>query len=180
MALQGMSDFERINGVDGVYIANVADTDAEPTMTLAGGLQAIFGASDDGMIPAKSLITFDKGGLWEPIRAPRKDSSGHLIRCEKCSLHLNGKTSHQFGPVYSSPSSTGLIMATGNVGHHLHSRPDEVNTYFSRDAGRNWEEILKGSYIYEYGDHGALMVLADNTKVRIGRCLARALSAPQR
>ena len=161
---KGMSDFERINGVDGVYVANVADTDAEPTMTLAGGLQAIFGASSDGMIPAKSLITFDKGALWEPIRAPKKDSRGHLIRCEKCSLHLNGKTSHQFGPVYSSPSSTGLIMATGNVGHHLHSRPDEVNTYFSRDAGRNWEEILKGSYIYEYGDHGALMVLADNTK----------------
>ena len=30
----------------------------------------------------------------------------------------------------SSASSTGLIMATGNVGHHLHNRLDEVNTYF--------------------------------------------------
>eukprot|EP00961_Rhodomonas_salina_P069313 930692-Rhodomonas_salina.1 len=53
-------------------------------------------------------------------------------------------------------------MATGNVGHHLHARQDETNTYFSRDAGRTWEEIRKGSYIYEFGDHGALMVMANN------------------
>jgi hypothetical protein len=54
----------------------------------------------------------------------------------------------------------GLIMATGNVGHHLHSRQDEVNTYFSRDAGRSWEQIAEGSYIYEFGDHGALMIVS--------------------
>ena len=53
-------------------------------------------------------------------------------------------------------------MATGNVGHHLHSRQDEVNTYFSRDAGRSWEQIAEGSYIYEFGDHGALMIMANN------------------
>ncbi len=43
---RGMSDFERINGVDGVYIANAADVDAEPALTLAGGLQAV---SDHGV-----------------------------------------------------------------------------------------------------------------------------------
>jgi hypothetical protein len=44
----------------------------------------------------------------------------------------------------------------------LHSRQDEVNTYFSRDAGRSWEQIAEGSYIYEFGDHGALMIMANN------------------
>jgi hypothetical protein len=32
----------------------------------------------------------------------------------------------------------------------------------SRDAGRSWEQITEGSYIYEFGDHGALMIMADN------------------
>ena len=38
---RGLSDFERINGVDGVYIANVADEKAEPELKLLGGLQAV-------------------------------------------------------------------------------------------------------------------------------------------
>ena len=115
------------------------------------------------MVPEKTLISFDKGSLWQPVKAPTHDHHGRpLDVCEGCSLHLNGKTSGMLGPVYSSVSSTGLIIATGNVGHHLHEREDETNTYFSRDAGQTWEQIKRGSYIYEYGDHGALMVLADN------------------
>ena len=39
---RGLSDFERINGVDGVYIANVADTSVEPELKLFGGLQSVF------------------------------------------------------------------------------------------------------------------------------------------
>ena len=35
----------------------------------------------------------------------------------------------------------------------------QVNTYFSRDAGLTWFEIAKGSHIYEFGDHGALIVM---------------------
>ena len=39
---KGLSDFERINGVDGVFIANVADSAAVPEMTLFGGLQVTY------------------------------------------------------------------------------------------------------------------------------------------
>ena len=39
-----------------------------------------------------------------------------------------------------------------------------MNTYLSRDGGLNWSEVKKGSYIYEIGDHGGLIVMADNTK----------------
>jgi len=113
-------------------------------------------------VPTQTKVTFDKGGKWQSLAAPTRDHKGEPIECEGCSLHLNGKTSGFLGPVYSSTSSTGLIMATGNVGHHLHSRQDEVNTYFSRDAGRSWEQIAEGSYIYEFGDHGALMIMANN------------------
>jgi len=53
-------------------------------------------------------------------------------------------------------------MATGNVGDFLSFRADEVNTYLSRDAGLSWFEVKKGSYIYELGDHGGLIIMADN------------------
>jgi len=52
-------------------------------------------------------------------------------------LHLNGITS-TFGPFYTTANSVGLAMATGNVGTELSTRPDEINTYFSRDGGLNW------------------------------------------
>ena len=53
-------------------------------------------------------------------------------------------------------------MATGNVGRKLSNFGDEINTYFSRDAGLVWYEVAKGSHIYEFGDHGALVVMADD------------------
>ena len=48
------------------------------------------------------------------------------------------------------------------MGDYLSFRKDEVNTYLSRDGGLTWFEIFKGSSIYEIGDHGGLIVLADN------------------
>ena len=35
-----------------------------------------------------------------------------------------------------------------------------MNTYLSRDAGATWSEILKGPHIYEFGNHGGLIVVA--------------------
>jgi len=35
-----------------------------------------------------------------------------------------------------------------------------VNTYLSRDAGVTWEEVMKGPHIYEFGNHGGLIVVA--------------------
>jgi hypothetical protein len=37
-----------------------------------------------------------------------------------------------------------------------------MNTYLSRDGGLTWREIMKGSHIYELGDHGGLIVMAPN------------------
>lgn len=52
-------------------------------------------------------------------------------------------------------------MAIGNIGYQLETRlNDRVNTYLSRDGGLNWQEVKKGSYIYEIGDHGGLIVMA--------------------
>ncbi len=39
-----------------------------------------------------------------------------------------------------------------------------MNTYLSRDGGHNWYQILKGSHIYDIGDHGGLIVFAKNDR----------------
>jgi len=51
-------------------------------------------------------------------------------------------------------------MATGCVGDKLCFREGAINTYLSRDGGHEWFEIAEGSHIYEFGDHGGLIVMA--------------------
>jgi len=81
-----------------------------------------------------------------------------------CSLHLNLGSSRSFGPLYSNDNSVGLIIATGNVGKYLAKRVDQINTYLSRDSGLTWFEVLRGSSIYEIGDHGGIIVMATDQK----------------
>lgn len=67
------------------------------------------------------------------------------------------------GQFYTHADAVGLIIGTGNVGTHLDiSNASRVHTYFSRDGGLTWDEIMRGSTIYEFGDHGGLLVLAHN------------------
>ena len=47
-----------------------------------------------------------------------------------------------FGPFYSTENSIGILMGTGNTGKFLSNRPDQVNTYLSRDSGLTWYEVL--------------------------------------
>ncbi len=111
-------------------------------------------------LKTKTVITFDKGGIWSYLEPPSVDINGQPIKCTKeCHLHLHGITD-MYGPFYSSGSATGLIMATGTVGSFLQDSSDQINTYLSRDAGLTWFEVAKGSHIYEFGDHGGLVVMA--------------------
>ena len=80
-----------------------------------------------------------------------------------------------FGSFYSPVNAIGILIGTGNVGNYLSNRKDEINTYLSRDAGLTWFEVIyskniylfsfkvmKGSHIYEIGDHGGLIVMASD------------------
>lgn len=78
---------------------------------------------------------------------------------------MHGTTSWDFyAPFYSSESAVGIIMGTGNVGSSLRFEPEETNTFLSRDGGLTWMEAHKGAFIYEFGDHGGLIVMADDLK----------------
>lgn len=48
------------------------------------------------------------------------------------------------------------------MGSELTFHEGLVNTYFSRDGGHEWFEVAKGSHIYEFGDHGGIIVMAND------------------
>lgn len=54
------------------------------------------------------------------------------------------------------------MIGTGNIGQYLSDKPDEINTYISIDGGRNWDQIARGSHIYEVGDHGGIIVMCSD------------------
>lgn len=38
----------------------------------------------------------------------------------------------------------------------------DLGIFLSRDGGFTWDHVINGPYIYEIGDHGALIVMAEN------------------
>ena len=112
---QGRCDFEKLQGIEGVYITNEqinADAESNERPRL------------------RTKITFDKGGRWSTLKPPAQTNMGKDFACRAdedatCSLHLHGVTD-SWGPFYSSKNAIGIVMATGNVGHYLSSKEDEV------------------------------------------------------
>ena len=173
-------DFEKVNGLDGIFIANAIDSefmknnykelekeeveDEERMDESPHKRNKVDDAEESSKNYIRTLMTFNKGGNWENIKAPNRDSLGKLYDCEdseSCFLHLHGISS-DFAPFYSVESAAGILLANGNVGEYLSNDFEEVSTFLSRDGGNNWFEVKKGSHIYEIGDHGALIVMAQD------------------
>jgi hypothetical protein len=64
---------------------------------------------------------------------------------------------------YSNPSVIGLIMAVGNVGEELISYTAS-DTFMSRDGGFTWEEVHKGAHLWEFGDSGSILIMANDER----------------
>ena len=52
-------------------------------------------------------------------------------------------------------------MAVGNVGLQLAPYKDS-DTFLSRDAGFTWEEVHKDAHLWEFGDSGSIVVMAND------------------
>ncbi|XP_033333706.1 sortilin-related receptor [Megalopta genalis] len=155
VADETFTDLYKVEGLRGIYIAS-----------------QVKGTPKSGTIGPEhlvSLITFDHGSTWKPIKTPTVNSEGFHIHCgEGCSLHLSQRFSQLYPvtrsvSIMSSKSAPGIIMATGVIGQNLKGHPA---LYVSRDAGLSWKQVLKDYYFFNMGDHGGLLVAVKYFKSR--------------
>ncbi|KAH8981343.1 Oligoxyloglucan reducing end-specific cellobiohydrolase [Lactarius akahatsu] len=147
---RGFVDFEKMIGLDGIALINVI---ANPEAAAVTGTKEL-----------QTRITHNDGGSWKPLNPPKYDSHGQAYDCRSasCALHVHGYT-ERFDPraTFSSPSVVGLLMAVGNVGEKL-APYAESDTFLSRDAGFTWEEVHKDAHLWEFGDSGSILVMAND------------------
>ena len=113
----------------------------------------------------RTFITHNKGGKWELVKAPvDPTNTSKLGNCyveDNCSLHFEIYShSGVLAPVYSTEKAVGIVLATGNTGKRLTANESYKGLYLSRDGGLNWYLAKNGAWIYEIGDHGALIAIA--------------------
>ncbi|PYH84716.1 vacuolar protein sorting/targeting protein 10 [Aspergillus uvarum CBS 121591] len=149
---RGYVDFEKIQGLEGVAIANVVSN--------------VDRLSSGESKKLRTMITHNDGGRWM-LLPPPKDADGQKFGCAveegkgipDCSLHLHGYTERRDErDTYSSGSAIGLMIGIGNVGDHLAS-DGEPDTFVTRDAGFTWKFLKQGRYLWEFGDSGSVIVI---------------------
>ena len=165
----GHSEFEKYSALHGIYVANQLDDRfavenlpyLEEEYRASGMTEVSKADSISKQISdhIKTVITFSKGGSWHRLRAPDKYADGSKIECDNCYLNLHG-LSGNFNPFYSVGNAVGLMIGTGNVGSILKQERGAQHLFISRDAGNSWYHVKKGSFVYEIGDHGGIIVMA--------------------
>ena len=146
----GFVDFEKMQGIEGVAIANVV-----------ANREAVDGGA---MKQKQSRITHNDGADWTRLTRPSKDADGKKYGCEGqgeegCSLHLHGYTERSDPrETFSSPTAVGIMMGLGNVGEYL-APMNEASTFLTNNGGITWKEVMKGSYVWEFGDQGSVIVI---------------------
>ncbi|POR36559.1 Vacuolar protein sorting/targeting protein 10 [Tolypocladium paradoxum] len=136
---RGHVDFEKISGIQGVFIVNIVENGPEVQKKGKGKVVV-------------TQITFDDGRTFQEVKAGDER------------LHLHSITElDNIGRVFSSPAP-GLVMGNGNAGKSLGKFVD-ANLYVSDDAGLTWKKALDGPHKYEFGDSGSVLVaVKDSTK----------------
>lgn len=152
----GVYDFHRVRSLNGIYIANHVQN-----------WQELNEAAKKG-----TLVTLDNGAEWRFLDAPNADMNGNPFACSTpstwgCSLHLHPDTSSPSTiPGLNYPgwrthtSAVGMIIGNGNVGTSLSYAPTEVSTFLSRDGGLSWNQIYSEATIFEFGNHGGILLMA--------------------
>ncbi|CAG9938308.1 unnamed protein product [Clonostachys rosea f. rosea IK726] len=135
---RGHVDFEKISGIQGVYLVNVVEN----------GHDVDEKGADKKVV---SKITFDDGRTFSNIKAGEE------------TIHVHSETElDNTGRVFSSPAP-GLAMANGNTGDQLGDFT-KANLYVSDNAGVSWKEALKGPHKYEFGDSGSILVAVQDSR----------------
>lgn len=146
---QGKCDFKRVQGLEGVYLANQFTKTSSDASKIGTGKQ--------------TLISYDKGGQWKRLPRP----INYALECqneEDCRLNLYGNSNS--GEWYSRSEAIGMIISTGSVGPYIIPNDNSgLGVFFSRDGGWTWQFITNGSYTYEIGNRGAILLMAHDIEL---------------
>lgn len=140
----GATDFTNVTSLRGVYITNILD--------------------DDNNI--RSVITFDSGGEWKPLKKPDNSQCDATAKnSHTCNLHIHAAYSiSQTLDVPMAPltaaNAVGLIIAHGSVGDAISTMIPDV--YVSDDGGYTWSKALTGPHYYTILDSGGLIVAVES------------------
>lgn len=135
-------DFQRLDGVSGIFVAN-------KRMARRG--------QDATTADVVTLITYDNGGEWTKLRAP----AASACVLPECSLNLGMESlqlpkGYQFDLLFTSTSAPGFVLANGNAGTALSFSPKGV---YSTDAGVTWAFEPSGlPREFVSVDHGGVLV----------------------
>lgn len=143
----GFVDFEKVQGIQGIAMVNQV---MNPKEAATGTDKRV-----------KSLITFDDGSTWSTLTPPEKNADGQpYASCDgSCSLNIHSYTERRDPRMqFSQLSAPGFMMGVGNVGSYL-TKYNDGNTFLTRDAGRTWVEVHKDAFMFEYGDHGGILLM---------------------
>uniref|UniRef100_UPI00398F12D2 sortilin-like n=1 Tax=Pristiophorus japonicus TaxID=55135 RepID=UPI00398F12D2 len=140
----GTTDFSNVTSLRGVYITNVLDEDNN----------------------IRSVITFDSGGEWKPLKKPDNVHCDTTAKDSKmCNLHIHAAYSISQTldvplPPLTAPNAIGLILAHGSVGDTISTMIPDV--YVSDDGGYTWSKALTGPHYYAILDSGGLIVAVES------------------
>ncbi|KAK3722294.1 hypothetical protein QZH41_009328 [Actinostola sp. cb2023] len=140
----GITDFYKVESMNGTYITSRMNDDKSLT----------------------TVITFDRGGEWNPINLDQSHCAGQQSRkaASVCSLQIHNKFSKSrhisgvaMGPI-SEATAVGVIVAHANPGYALLSK--NIGIWISRDGGYTWktQTSLSGAHHYAIADHGNLLL----------------------
>jgi hypothetical protein len=134
--LEGLVDFEQIQGIDGIVMANTVKNADEVKSSKRAKKQL------------QTKISFDDGKMntWKALKTT-DDKELHLHSVTEL---ING------GRVFSS-AAPGLVMGVGNTGGSLEAYEDG-DLYISDDAGLTWQLAIKEAHKYEFGGAGSIIV----------------------
>ncbi|KAL2315659.1 Sorting receptor for vacuolar protein [Schizosaccharomyces pombe] len=143
----GYVDFERLEGIQGIALANIVSNTKELT--------------DGGTKKLQTLITFNDGLDWSYLNLVGGEKI--VPKCGKnCYLHLHGYTErNQFSDPTSTNAAVGLIIGVGSFSPFLIPY-EESQTFISRDAGVTWYRIFDSPHLWAFLDSGSIIIAVES------------------
>ena len=156
--------FQEVPSLQGLFFSNVYDQNylRVSSQITKGGKGSI---ATDMKNFVKTMVSFDDGQTWAHVRPPTHNNKNVPYECDGCTLNLHLPENPNYPPLYGVSSAPGILIAVGSVGHYLSYAADDLSVFISEDGGLSWRHVADGEHIYEIGDQGGLIVMAEYRKI---------------